>query len=243
LAATEGHEANEVGYLDAVLLMNSADDHLETVAALIGSDAIPLPQYAGYSLVRAAMEADAWSCWLLDPRTTENVRGARALTHELHGLREAGKLHSPNDPDIASRISRLMDLAVQLPAGLVYERDAADPKKRGPVVAFGERRPPATLLVGEMLDVDGGSSRYGKSAYQQLCAVLHGTRYGLTADREEYETGTLFAVNIDRLLMYVQVAVLLHDRAQIWAAIFGGRTEEDWRRARGQLPQLMEAGE
>ena len=82
-------------------------------------------------------------------------------------------------------------------------------------------------------------AKFGRTAYQQLCAILHGTRYGLTTDREEYAEGVLFAVDINRLLMYMQFAVLLHDRAQIWSAIFGGRTEVDWRQTRGSLPEVM----
>jgi len=80
-------------YSMAHLLLFSAEDHLRTILAI--RDAGPLPQFALYTLLRAASEAAVRSRYLLDASITETQRLARALNERLDNVIEQRRV----DPD------------------------------------------------------------------------------------------------------------------------------------------------
>src|SRR5439155_1598807 len=65
--------------------------------------------YAPYTLVRGAIEADAWACWLLDTQLTPRERLARALTIRAFSLRELYRLGETRQD--SERIKQVSDVA------------------------------------------------------------------------------------------------------------------------------------
>src|ERR1700682_6098176 len=83
--------------LTAGMYLHVALDHYLTLRAMFVPTEVPptapvpeLRNLSPYTLVRAAIEADAWACWLLDPAGSTTDRLARAMTVRALNLR-AGK--------------------------------------------------------------------------------------------------------------------------------------------------------
>ena len=64
--------------LDVSLLLADANDYFLDVVDEFTQGA--LPNFALFAVVRGALEADAWACWLAEPNLNDTERLARILT-------------------------------------------------------------------------------------------------------------------------------------------------------------------
>ena len=120
-------------YSMAHLLLFSAEDHLRTILAI--RDAGPLPQFALYTLLRAASEAAVRSRYLLDASITETQRLARALNERLDNVIEQRRV----DPDAMQTkfdeaVGRFEQQAVRNGIAVLREKGS------GRLCSFGEPR-------------------------------------------------------------------------------------------------------
>src|SRR5260370_16513132 len=90
-------------YEQASQRLNSAEDHLRTILTIITS-ATPVPQFALFTLVRAAAIPIVHARYLLDPSISETDRLGRGLIARLENQKQLRKVErneaeSPDDED------------------------------------------------------------------------------------------------------------------------------------------------
>ncbi len=102
----------------AGMYLHVALEHYLTVQSMFipaevpqGAPAPTLRNYSPYTIVRGALEADAWACWLLDPALGPDQRLARAMTVRALNLREVRRLGLASDYD--DRIARVSAVAAR----------------------------------------------------------------------------------------------------------------------------------
>lgn len=157
--AVHGWRGNEPGPL-AELLIISADFHLLTlVAALSTRELYPL---GGHTLLRGAAEPAARAAWLMDTAVSPKARRARVLVERLNALHERRKFVDQRKK-ADDRIKTLIADASALGHRVVNGRT-------GKPEHFGEARPAATTLFGQLLpDLAGsGTDPIGANLYRVL---------------------------------------------------------------------------
>src|SRR2546427_456760 len=88
---------------DLVLVLDASRDFFITLVNEFVHG--PLPRFSLYALVRGALEADAWTCWLLDPSIDDTKRLERALTLRSNSLFEMKRLGLPRTTSPARHYS------------------------------------------------------------------------------------------------------------------------------------------
>jgi len=224
----------------AGMYLHVALDHYLTLQSMFIPAQVPegaptqeLRNYAPYTIVRGAFEADAWACWLLDSQVDAAQRLARALTLRAENLR--GLLHLGETDNYGPRASRLVEVATA--NGLAARRN-----RDGEVIDVGVRRPLMTALLDELLpmttsDTKGhplGSHTYGllsARTHGNPWAVLHNARArGLIGPHAAVAEVVIDVVELMRLL---SISLRLHNEAMGRTAILNGQDPADWEKLRG----------
>lgn len=167
---TEG-DTYHVGraYACAFLLLNAAQDHLESMSRLLNHD--DLTQYGFPVLGRATIENAGRAAWLLDEGIDANARMGRGLTTWLISLQESFVVAELNG-DGATMQRDQQEITSALDSAQSLGFTVGKNRQRQQIVQE-ESMPSATDLAVLMLP---GS---GKSTYKFLSAASHGTTYGL----------------------------------------------------------------
>jgi len=224
----------------AGMYLHVALDHYLTLQSMFipaqvpeGAPSQELRNYAPYTIVRGAFEADAWACWLLDSQVDAAQRLARALTLRAENLRDL--LHLGETDNYGPRASRLVEVATA--NGLAARRN-----RDGEVIDVGVRRPLMTALLDELLpmttsDTKGhplGSHTYGllsARTHGNPWAVLHNARArGLIGPHAAVAEVVIDVVELMRLL---SISLRLHNEAMGRTAILNGQDPADWEKLRG----------
>jgi hypothetical protein len=222
----------------------SAEDHLTTVAVILGSDW--WPTYSWFALVRSWLEASARACWLLDPHLTPRQRQSRGFTEHLAKLRgDLEFARPPKRPAILQKIRALRGEASH--QGL--QESFGNPPKKGaakPLVGFGITRPgPAKLLLTWFPDeLAPGDDPVGQFLYHVVSGPPHSEPWALLLPLERVGPvvdgiGTAkVEVKLGVLMPAIAKTVELHDRAVRWHTHLMGYDEAVWVAGRGRLPRL-----
>jgi hypothetical protein len=113
----------------AGILFQAAEDHLLLVlGTFVG---MPIPHYGLYTVIRGAIEAAPWCCWLEDPTATTEQRVARALTERVTSIGELNKLGR-------AAKSRPANRSDATGSGQIRDRRYPHGKKDQDPIAFGE---------------------------------------------------------------------------------------------------------
>jgi hypothetical protein len=225
--------------LDAALFLESAADHYTTLINVFVHG--PIPRYALYTVVRGALEADAWACWLLDTSIDDPERVGRALTLRASNLFEVRRmgLHpvgaSPTE-HYSKRMKRVIEAA---------ERWHLTPKShKDGRIAFVPM-PRITALIRSLLPEQSEKSKdltVGEHTYAELSARAHGTQWALISKAtpvnraDDYQTMAYVEVDVLELIRLLGIAVNLHDEAVRRMAILSSKSESDWIARRGPIP-------
>jgi hypothetical protein len=195
-------------------------------------------RYAPYTLLRGALEADAWACWLLDTHITPTERLARSLTVRASDLREVRRLDladQHSDWDYRERIAQVEAVAArhQLPELR---------NKEGDLYAVGMRRPEMVPLLEELLPeqhVGPNAQPLGSRTYGLLSARAHGNPWAVLhnvkrAGRVRPHVAVAeVELDVVELMRLLRVALRLHSEAMCRTAILNGQDPEDWEKLRG----------
>ncbi|MFI5282500.1 MAG: hypothetical protein ACHQ0J_05160 [Candidatus Dormibacterales bacterium] len=221
-----------------------AEDHLMTVAVILGTGW--LPTYAWYGLLRSCLEASARACWLLDPTLTPRQRQSRGFTEHLTKVRgDLAFARPPRRPAIRLKIEALRDEAKRqgIPESFGKPPEAGAPK---PLVGFGIKRPgPSRLLLEALPDeLAPDDDPEGQFLYHIVSGPAHSEPWALILPVERVgpvEDGITTAkveVKLGALMPVIEKAVELHDRAVRWHTQLMGYDEKDWEAARGALTRF-----
>ncbi len=168
-------------YEQARQRLNSAEDHLRTILTIITS-ATPVPQFALFTLVRAAAIPIVHARYLLDPSISETDRLGRGLIARLENQKQLRKVErneaeSPDDEDagdegttadaslspddfFAERVEHFRKRAEAHGLSLVRDRNEK-------IIGFGECWPSDTELFGFFMP------GIGKLYFQYLSGYAH----------------------------------------------------------------------
>ncbi len=140
--------------LMAGMYLHVAVDHYLTLEAMFIPATVPpgapepgVRNYAPYTVVRVALEADAWACWLMDPRLTAIERLARNLTVRALNLRAVRRLDladQRSDWNYDERIAQVSAVAARYHLKEFRNQE-------GDLYALGARRPEMVSLLNELL--------------------------------------------------------------------------------------------
>jgi hypothetical protein len=126
-------------------------------------------------VVRSVLENCAYACWVMDPQSTGEKRGARVLAAELttvDHLRSAIKELAGTEGDDYATLSASFDQLVKLAIELYSPFNL--PKGNDRTYTVGsERYPSFTRAVTAWADGPGGSSTSGRGVYGLLCSDTH----------------------------------------------------------------------
>ena len=226
----------------ARLHLSGSEDHLVTVATILGSGR--LPAWAGYSVLRASLEASARACWLLDPNLSPRQRQERGFTEQLNHLQGLQTFSRHRE----SRRKLIVDLRTEAAKAGLQEKFGISTKKSQspPLRGFGIIRPGPTELILGLLphkptaddDAEGGF------LYRLLSGSAHSEPWALLANSEEagfVEPGVpirAFEVKLEVLMPAISKTVALYDRALGLHTRLMGYDEGVWEVMRGPLPHL-----
>jgi hypothetical protein len=221
----------------AGMYLEVARDHFDAVLWAFMPPA-EVSKYAPYTLVRGALEADAWACWLLDTRLTPAERLARSLTVRALNIREVRRLDLAGDhPDwsYGKRIGQVKAVAArhQLPELT---------NKEGDLYAVGRRRPEMVEVLDELLpepNVGPNAQPLGSRTYGLLSARAHGNPWAVLhnvklAERiGPHSAAAEVELDVVEFMRLLRVALRLHSEAMCRIAILNGQGPADWEKLRG----------
>jgi len=225
--------------LDAALFLEAAADHYTTLINVFVHG--PIPRYALYTVVRGALEADAWACWLLDTSIDDPERVGRALTLRASNLFEVRRmgLHpvgaSPGE-HYNRRIKRVIEAGERWHLAPKTHKDGH--------IAFVPA-PRITALIRSLLPEPSKKNKdmtVGEHTYAALSARAHGTQWSLISKAtpvnhaDDYQTLAYVEVDVLELIRLLGIAVSLHDEAVKRMAILSSKPESDWIARRGTMP-------
>jgi hypothetical protein len=232
-------------YLAGMYLHVALDHYLTVRSTFIPAEVppgAPLPtvrNYSPYTVVRGALEADAWACWLLDPDRTPTQRLARAMTVRALNLREVRRLGLPSESgvriDYDERIARVSAVAT---------RHHLKEKRNGDqeLVWVGEARPNMTDLLNELLpdtSAETNGEPLGWHIYSLLSARAHGNPWAvlhnMTSRGRVGSHAAIAEVVIDvvELMRLLSIALRLHSEAVSRLGRLDGREPGEWEALRG----------
>jgi hypothetical protein len=235
--ATAKADANlYVAHSLAGILFQAAEDHLLLVAGTFVAGVIP--RYGLYTVIRGALEAAAWCCWLEDPALSDKDRVARGLTERLTSLRELNKLGRAGK--FAQQVKQMQDVAKQFDIALIpMGKTNAEP------LAFGAVRPKVTTLLRELLpqpNYETAGLSLGEHTYKTLSARAHATGWALVEGAvpiekvNDHTTLAYITADIPELLRVLRIAVDLHARAVLQRHKLAGRSAKEFDEAVHDLP-------
>jgi hypothetical protein len=225
--------------LDVSLLLDAAGDHLTTVVNQFVHGL--LPRFSLYTVLRGALEADAWACWLLDPTIDDNERLGRTLTVRADSLFEMKRLGlSPLGTTPARHYNKRIKRV--LVAG---KRWKLTPKthKDGRVAFVA--MPKVTPLLRSLLPGKSAKNKklnVGDQTYGELSARAHGTTWALlnsmigVVKLNQFQQLGYSGVDVVEFVRLLGEIVALHDEAMKRMAILSGLEPAAWEARRGEVP-------
>lgn len=210
----------------AGILFQASEDHLLLVLGTFIGGAIP--RYALYTVIRGAIEAAAWCCWLEDPAISTTDRVARALTERFTSISALSKLGRA--PKFDKQVAQMMSVA---------SKYKIKPKnnKNAELIAFGKARPKVTdLLISLMPDAtpETNGLPLGDHTYKTLSARAHATGWALVegavpvAKADDHSKLMYITVAIPELLRVLRIASDLHCRAVRQRLQLAGQSEHEF---------------
>lgn len=147
-------------YLAVISLrLQASADHLATLATLLKA---PVTLFGPANATRASLEASGRAFWLLDPKLSLRSRIKRSLNERLASAHEA-----------AGAVAFLIDNPAEGDKTGEVRTDA-----EGYGLEVSARLPPATGLVGDVLEDHVVRPKSGRGLYKLFSAISHGTMYG-----------------------------------------------------------------
>ena len=229
--------------LDASLLHDAAGDNFTTIVnEFIHGQ---LPRFSLYSVIRGALEADAWACWMLDPTVDDVERLTRALnlrSQSLHEMRRLG-LPRPGRSGItparhySKRIKRVISAGRRWKLTLKKHKDG--------LVVLGSGAPKVTPLLRSLLPDAFALNKklvVGEQVYGELSARAHGTTWALlhklvaVASFSKYQNFGYSELDVKEFVRLLGVAVYLHDEATARMGELAGIDRNVWAQRRGEIP-------
>jgi hypothetical protein len=222
--------------LDVSLLFDSACDHLTTVVNVV--DGGLLPRYSPYTVVRGALEADAWLCWVLDTALTDLDRLARALTLRANSLYEARRIGAAParltpQRHYTKRMKRVFSVA---------KRWKLTPKTDNYGRVSFVTLPKVTPLLRALMPDPSPKNKVltvGEQTYAELSARAHGTYWAALQGAVPVKRLDRFRVlgvtqlDVVEFVRLLGIVVSLHDEAMKRMATLAGRNA--WEQVRGTV--------
>lgn len=164
----ERSESVLTAYSQGATLFEASADHL---FAFVRTLTEPMLSIAPWSCARSALEACAFSTWILDPRIDVRTRVQRSLAFrygdQLEQLKIARLQKTQEvESNILNRIDSIEETALNLGFEKVLDRN-------GKRIGVGVEFPKATKLIGEVLDEE--------FAYRILSGIVHGQSWAFQA--------------------------------------------------------------
>jgi hypothetical protein len=226
--------------------LHVALDHYLTVQAMFipgtpppGAPVPVLRNYSPYTIVRAAFEADAWACWLLDPGLSPAERLARAMTVRALNVREVRRLGLTSKAgkrvDYGARIARVAEVAKRHNLAEKWNTE-------GDLVWVGAPPPDATKLLIELLPDPGPDTNgepLGWHTYSLLSARAHGDPWAVIHNAQgaapigAHAAFIEVVIDVVELMRLLSISLRLHSEAMCRAAILNGQGPADWENLRG----------
>jgi hypothetical protein len=167
-----------------------AEDLLVSLLKTVTSP--PVSVFGGSVALRACLENAAITHRLLDPSIDARRRVARAYNELLYSFAEWAQLPDGTKPDNLVERQRKIEVAADA-CGMRLISKQRKPK------SLEETRPSVTTAVNDLFD----SQDLGKTTFKFLCAVAHGTQFGIAQSVRRVEdlptslgSGPMDAVNI-----------------------------------------------
>lgn len=207
-AAEMAEEALRTAYSMGALYLGSGIDYLLTLLQLFRSGFVP--NFAGYALARACLEAGARAAWLFDPSLTNRERTARGLLERIDSLGNQYKVDRDRE-HLTRRLSEVKERAARV--GITVER-----RKRTYYVD-DLSRPTTTDLVEERLRGMTGVSETQHWFFALLCGFTHSAGFAtvLNARRGAQDTTGWTWIQTDVEIPWVTGAVLMSARVHALA--------------------------
>jgi hypothetical protein len=214
------------------ILVTVAEDHMTSLLKLMHDD--PVPAFGTQIITRALLEACGAAKWLLDIEISPRTRVARGWTETLYSWDQVRNLSTGHVALFDAKELRIRNAADSL--GMTFH-----PKKKRDAAYVDSPKPGNTKTVVLALGPE-----IGKSAYNYLSAVAHGTSYGLmqqiqaTGERA-VDGDPLAAVGVStRNVAYMwSLAALGYATAiDVQMQLFGWMTDE-WITTRGNCLELF----
>lgn len=240
-----------VQILDATLVHDAASDHFKTIVNEFVNG--PLPRFSPYTVVRSALEADAWVCWMLEPSLDDTERLGRALTLRSKSLFEMKRLGLPPKKRLPPRTTSTSHYNKRMKRVLASGKRwklAAKTDKNGLVTFVGV--PHVTPLLRSLLPEDFAKNRkltVGDQVYGELSARAHGTTWSLlsnitrVARLNQFQQLGYSELDVVEFIRLLGVAIHLHDRATTTMAALAGIEPDVWPDRRGDIPWIVNGGE
>jgi hypothetical protein len=207
-------------YDNAHQLMFSAESHLHGLLSIITNTGRPIPNFAPFTLLRAAADADVRARHLLAPGISETDRLARALNERLDNLDQQRKIDPAGQQShFDARVAHLEQRAAANGIQALY----TNPKPGGMVKLYGFGESPKDGVDLFALYLPAGSL-----AFRYLSGYVHSKPW-VTMPRKNAEpsdepgVSTVFA-SLDVVLFssIVETVLDLHDETVgRWIALAG----------------------
>lgn len=236
LATAKGDADLYVAHSLAGILFQAAEDHLLLVQGTFVGGVIP--RYGLYTVIRGALEAAAWCCWLEDPSVNATDRVARGLTERIMSLRELNKLGRAGK--FAQQLTQMQEVAQKFGIAVI-PMGKTNPEP----LAFGSPRPKITPLLRELLPAPNAETAglsLGEHTYKTLSARAHATGWALVEGAvpmgkvNDHTTLAYITADIPELLRVLRIAVDLHTRAVLQRLKLAGRKDKEFDDAVHGLP-------
>jgi hypothetical protein len=231
--------------LDASLLHDAAGDFFTAIVNEFVHG--PLPRFSLYTVVRGALEADAWTCWLLEPSIDDTKRLERVLTLRSSSLFEMKRLGL--SPTTTSPARHYLKRIKRVRAAGKRWKLTRKTHKHG-LETFVEM-PKVTPLLRSLLPQKSAKNKQltvGEQTYGELSARAHGTTWALLSNITPVARLSRFRqmgyseLDVTESLRLLGVAIHLHDQATARMAELAGIDPVDWQKRRGDLPWAAAGG-
>jgi hypothetical protein len=232
--------------LMAGMYLQVALDHYQTVQSAFipaqvppGAPAPRLRIYSPYTMVRGALEGDAWACWLLDPSVDHIERLARAMTVRAANLREVYRLGLTDDKGKAVDYDERADNVAAVADRHNLEKKWNDQNE---LVWVGAPPTDMTRLLDELLPERSPATNgetLGWHTYGVLSARAHGDLWAVLHNAKR--AGSMgphvgiaeVVIDVVELMRLLNIALRLHSEAMRRAGVLDGRAPDDWEIQRG----------
>lgn len=159
-------ESLHSAYVQGYMLLEATADHTFALTRLLVE---PVQTIAPWTCVRAALEASAIACWLLDHHIDSHERIGRSIALRCEGLEQQRKLarslrDAETEESVDSRLCEVEELALALG---YQERQG----KGGRRIRVGPPMPSTTAVIAQTLDQE--------ATFRILSAMAHGHTWAL----------------------------------------------------------------